>query len=259
MMARVELRQNFNVFSFSLSFQGDDGLVCRKCWCKVEIFHSFYLHIESRHSSLQDRSQIYVSSINDFESVNDEKGGVSEIIVNECSSALDVDWNHDSYDDVKVETLPKRKVKANEKKFANRLIKTNAIEKTRSASNKIFKYEEKLIISKGEIHSRFSSLYCRCDSCSLLFLSRSKLYAHIKNEHLALVKWLQCYFKIPIDLLDLYLSTAIQVFHAKMLRKFCYTNAAGRACEKDARKIAMPALFENAAQAPIIAAHTKLP
>lgn len=26
----------------------------------------------------------------------------------------------------------------------------------------------------------------RCDSCSLLFLSRSKLYAHIKNEHLAL-------------------------------------------------------------------------
>lgn len=26
-----------------------DGIVCRKCWCQIELFHSFYRRIENIH------------------------------------------------------------------------------------------------------------------------------------------------------------------------------------------------------------------
>lgn len=39
------------------------GVVCRKCWWKVDIFHQFYLHIQALHDARDESESIFVSEI----------------------------------------------------------------------------------------------------------------------------------------------------------------------------------------------------
>lgn len=50
------------IYNIVLNFQEEpqEGIVCRKCWCQIELFHNFYTRIENIH---RHQETIFVDSI----------------------------------------------------------------------------------------------------------------------------------------------------------------------------------------------------
>lgn len=69
-----------------------DGLVCEKCWLKVEIFHEFYIRIEEIHSTLYKNENIFVDNIDEHLNITlDEGKSLIPRVKNENSNHTDDD------------------------------------------------------------------------------------------------------------------------------------------------------------------------
>lgn len=62
----------FKYFCVFFESQPLDGEICRKCWCRIELFHSFYQRIEEIQSSVVRSEPIIVNTLDINEMKNEE-------------------------------------------------------------------------------------------------------------------------------------------------------------------------------------------
>lgn len=109
----------FKYFRFMFESEPVDGEICRKCWMKVEMFHSFYQQIEEIQTTMIKLDPLIVENLNIQMKIEDSTSRVqpdkltganekTDFLTEEIHTKFDSDFDdsywHGEFDDNQAET-----------------------------------------------------------------------------------------------------------------------------------------------------------